>query len=383
MKRTPLWNWIILALCSTLLTACGGDTGGTGTLHLSLTDATIPGFQAIYVTVDRVEVHPGEDNGNGSGWITIGAPQQTVNLLELVNGERMELGIASLPAREYTQLRLILANRPAAGLNLLNQPHPAANYFIDDAGNVVELKVPSGLQSGIKLVKGFTVSENGTTKLLLDFDASRSVVRAGSSGQWLLKPTIKVLDDAEQTIVNGTVRDGATGVAGIMVSAQSVDPLASDERNRVIVAAATVTDANGNYQLFLPPGSYNLVAFRSDATGAFGPVCTPLATLPASVQTADFTPAFTSLIGTIVGTVSMTGVPAEQHATLSFRQELPCGATPQPVELQTLNVAAGGSYDISLPPATYQAVAWSLDRPTRAVDAAIIAGGTSVIDFGL
>ena len=61
------------------------------------------------------------------------------------------------------------------------------NYVILEDDSVHELKVPSGYQSGVKIVKGFTINENGTTEIILDFDAMSSVVEAGNSGQWLLK----------------------------------------------------------------------------------------------------------------------------------------------------------------------------------------------------
>ena len=105
--RLPNTLRSFFALLTFLLAGCGGGgggDGGTGTLSLSMTDATLPGFQAIYVTVDEVQVHPGS-GGEGS-WISVADPDKTVNLLELINGVRSELGIAELPAGHYTQMRL-------------------------------------------------------------------------------------------------------------------------------------------------------------------------------------------------------------------------------------------------------------------------------------
>ena len=81
----------------------------------------------------------------------------------------------------------------------MSQAHPYANYVIidkdpNDAIDPVshELKVPSGDKTGVKIVGGYFISANQTTELILDFDACRSVVQAGNSGQWHLKPTIKL-----------------------------------------------------------------------------------------------------------------------------------------------------------------------------------------------
>jgi len=381
MWRRNVWTWIGLTITILVFAACGGGGGGdgsSGTLSVSLSDSALPGFQAIYVTVDEVQAHR---SGRG-GWVTVGTPNKTVDLLTLINGVREELGVAELATGHYTQLRLLLGSSPDAGLNLLSETHPFANYFIDDTDTAVELKVPSGLQTGIKIVNGFNINENQTTELILDFDAMRSVVNAGSSGKWLLKPTIKVLDTASYSIASGTVRDGAdAGIEGVMVSAQSYDDTATDERDEVIVEAATITDADGNYKLFLAPGAYNLVAFRSSTSDADGPVCTQLSAQAETVHSADFALTFTDLIGTIAGTVTIADPLTDQHATLSFRQVVSCGAASPSVELLAVNVAAGVTYGVALPAKDYRVVASTYDHATQAVDATVTSGGETTVDF--
>lgn len=382
MWRRNVWTWLGLTFAIFVFAACGGGGGGgdgsSGTLSVSLSDSTLPVFQAIYVTVEVVHAH----RSGGGGWETVGTPNKTVDLLTLINGVREELGVAELATGHYTQLRLLLGSSPDASLNLLSQPHPYANYFIDDTDSSVELKVPSGLQTGIKIVNGFNINENETTELILDFDAMRSVVKAGSSGKWLLKPTIKVLDTANYSIASGTVRDGAdAGIEGVMVSAQSYDDTAADERNEVIVDAATITDADGNYKLFLAPGAYNLVAFRSSASDADGPACTQLSAQTETVHSADFTLTFTDLVGKIAGTVTITDPLTDQHATLSFRQVVSCGGTSPSVELLAVNVAEGGAYGVDLPEEDYRVVASTYDRATQAVDATVTTGGETTVDF--
>ena len=63
-----------------------------------------------------------------------------------------------------------------------------------DPANPIPLTTPSAQQSGLKLnAKPFDVAEGQTVELVLDFDAARSVVRAGNSGKYLLKPVITVI----------------------------------------------------------------------------------------------------------------------------------------------------------------------------------------------
>jgi len=372
-------------LTAAFFAACGGGGGGssgasTGSVSVQLADTTLPGFAAIYVTVDEVQVHP----ESGGGWKEALAPQRTVNLLDLVNGVREDLGVVELTTGHYTQMRLLLGKDPDDGLNLLGRPHPFANYFIDDAGNVVELKVPSGLQSGIKVVRGFDIGAGETTELLLDFDASRSVVMAGSSGQWLLKPVIKVLETVEAVVVRGTVSDADGPLAGVLVSAQVTAP-AADEKDAVSVEAATVSAEDGSYALFLAPGLYNLIAYREVesvddiTTLAYLPACASIAAAAGTTPVRDFLLAATEAVGSVEAAVEIAGAPPEQHALFSFRQDVDCGG-PAVVEVTSRGVANGGSFAVDLPAGDYRLVVSSFEKVTQAEDVTVPDGETVLLD---
>lgn len=357
--------WILAGLAALVLAGCGGSsgdsTGTTGTLSVSMTDATLPGFQAIYVTVDEVQVHPADAGEGENAWVTVADPDKTVNLLELINGVQEELGVSELSAGPYTQMRLILGSEPD------NETHPHANYFIDDADVTRELKVPSGLKTGIKIVKGFDINENQTTELVLDFDAKKSVVRAGSSGRWLLKPTIKMMNTKTWAVVRGTVNSGSTLLEGVSVSAQAYSPEAGDIKDEVVVEAATVTEENGEFVLFLKPGSYNLVAAKIGDDQAFGPGCRAIEPESDSIlEDQDFDLIQTEEIGSIGGSVEILGASEDQHATLSFRQRTACSPVvdEQIIEFAGVNVAHEGTYTVTLPVSDYDAVGWTFGKET-------------------
>lgn len=374
MRKSGFSKLFLLALVSAgLLGGCGGgsSSGGSGSLAVSLVDATLPGVTAVYVTIDRVDVHP-----QGGNWQTVLTPQQTVNLLELINGLQQDLGLSDLAAGPYDQLRLVLGSTPDAGLNLLGQAHPFANYLIDGTDSVHELKVPSGLQTGIKLTGGFTIASGTTTRLILDFDAARSVVVAGNSGQYLLKPTISVV--ASAATVSGTVTDQAQApLPDTQVSAQTTAPAATSEISISRIRATTLSADDGSYSLFLNPGGYQLVAFHpGDAGTAWELACKEL-TLSADQTLTGQDFALTAVAsGTLSVDVSFTPATPDQHAVLSLRQAAPAPCT-LPVELATYQLADGGSFDLELPAGDYQLVASVEGLSSQAIDLTVTAGATT------
>jgi hypothetical protein len=379
MKGSRVLLYIALSLfipALALLSGCGSSSSeggaGTGTVSLSLTDATINGVQAVYVTMEEVSVHKGE---SGS-WAVIAEPNRTYNLLELVNGVRENVGIAVLETGHYTQLRMKVGEQPDGGINTLSASHPYGNYVIDNSNEYQELKIPSGYQTGVKVVCGFDINENQTTELILDFDASRSIVEAGSSENLLLKPTIKVLELDEYSIITGTVTDGENGLQGVLVSAQDYDLTAGDDKDRVIVQASTTTDARGSYAIFIVPGTYRIVAYRDN----YSPACAEVEALPDSSHTGDFQ-LVSADTGTISGAVTIANGSEEQHVTINFRQSTQCSGEDKDMELKSVNVLKDGSYSESLPVGNYIVVASTYSETTQSVSKEIEAGVNTVLDF--
>ena len=375
-----LHRFLLCFFIGIVLSACGvvgdGDSVGQGTLSTSLTDTSTDEYQAIYVTIDEVEVHK---SGNGNGqWETVATPEKTYNLLELVNGVRETLGVATLDAGHYTQMRLIIGNTPDQGLNIFSNQHPFANYFIDQNNEIKELKIPSGMNTGVKVVNGFDINENQTTELLLDFNAMHSVVKAGSSGKYLLKPTVKVVDTADYAIVYGVVAEDGTDpqvfLEGALVTAQL--PVSNgDPKDQVVIDAGTLSDENGDYSLFLAPNeqgdSYNLVASLS----GYHPVCSTVTLGADSVTEVNLDlPVVTTSLGNVSGMVTIANAGVDQFATIEFRQDVSCPTDVETVTVSSFNIADGGSYSIELPAGSYQLVAWSYGMVTAIYPITVTSG---------
>ena len=366
INRTTMHVLIAVFLIVFTATACSNSSSSneTGSLSIGLTDAASDDYNAIYVTIDEVQVHTGDDDGGA--WHVVATPVKTCNLLELVNGVIEQLGIATLETGHYTQVRLIVGTHPDAEKNILGADHPYANYIIDSADNYHELKIPSGYNTGIKLVHAFEITAGLTTELVLDFDADKSVVRAGSSGNWFLKPTIKVIDTIENAIVDGVITDeGDSPLTGVLVSAQVYDP----ETGRVVVHTSTLTDENGEYLMYLEPGTYSIVAYKD----GYGPACSALV----ATNNEDYEHSFT-LSAATMGTIACNVTTTEEAVTIHFLQESPC-ETEKLIALKAVQVTPGGPYDVDLPAGTYRIVAF--DGVTHLQVEPAATGSTVELDF--
>jgi len=177
---------IVITAVSVLIAGCDDGTGssGSGTLTVEMTDAPIDSADAVNVFIERVEVKREED----TTWTVINELQREFDLLELTNGATEVIGTTQLEPGLYPQIRLILSS-------------DGHSVVVD--GTVHDMFVPSGAQTGIKLNVNAEIEEDIEFIILLDFDASRSVVEAGQSGMFILKPVVKATEKAITGIIDG------------------------------------------------------------------------------------------------------------------------------------------------------------------------------------
>lgn len=376
-RVSTMMGFSLLAVLLTGFIACGVG-GDTGRLSLSLTDKPTDEYQAVYVTIKEIAVHAADDTADS--WTIVATPNRTFNLMALANGVREQLGLVSLSAGHYTQLRLIIGDLADGGVNILNQPHPYPNYVIDTDGDDHGLKVPSGMQTGVKLVQGFDINENSTTELTFDFDASRSVVVAGNSGKYLLKPTIHVIDTSLASVISGTVTTteglNTVGVGGALVSVQVYDATLPDAKDQVAAYTSTFTDDTdldrGAYKFFFAVpstgASFNLVASKAD----FAPSSARLSVENGNAYTQDFALLAPAAVGTVP--VKITGATTDVPVTISFRQEVTLDGTPVVIEVKSISVVNGDPDPIDLPIGSYSVVSSTPGKTTLQAPLTVIAG---------
>ncbi|MDA0988543.1 MAG: DUF4382 domain-containing protein [Chloroflexi bacterium] len=149
------------------LSTSPGSTESVGTLENRVTDKPNPSISAINLTAENVEVHR-SDTGE---WSTVVEGPITFDLIAVTGIEEL-LGSETLPAGEYTQIRLSITS-----------------VIIVDNGEEVEAQLPSDV---LKVVRPFTITAGLTTIATLDFDAEQSVVKQGNGG-YLLRPVVTLL----------------------------------------------------------------------------------------------------------------------------------------------------------------------------------------------
>ncbi|GAA5520813.1 DUF4382 domain-containing protein [Aliifodinibius salicampi] len=233
---------VLFFAVAVFFTACDnsgtGSDGSMGTMTVEMTDAPIDSADAVNVFIERVEVNNAENEEEG--WIVLNEPQQSYNLLELTNGATEVIGTKELEPGTYNQIRLILSE---------------GGHSVEVGGEVHDMKVPSGPQTGIKLNIDAEIEPDIEYVLLLDFDASRSVVAAGPPGdavKYLLKPVIK----AKEKAITGNI-EGVVDPAEAQPVVYAIDDVDATEPDTL---ASTIADTtSGDFKIIgLEEGSYDV-----------------------------------------------------------------------------------------------------------------------------
>ncbi|HEY0742833.1 MAG TPA: DUF4382 domain-containing protein [Chryseosolibacter sp.] len=225
MKLNFLKGFAIVSLAALLASCDSFDKNAR--VEVWLTDA--PGdYQEVNVDIDGVEIHASR-NDNGKGWKSLDVDKRIINLLDLTNGKDTLLGSIELPSGTISQIRLKLGN----------------NNTVKVGGKVYNLDIPSGSQSGLKLLVQERFVEGVTYKILLDFDVARSIVLTGSN-QYKLKPVIRTITEA----TSGSIK----GVVDPKESTPAVYAIAGED-----TVGTTYSDATGHFLLRgIPAGTYEV-----------------------------------------------------------------------------------------------------------------------------
>lgn len=229
---------LIAILSIYILTGCSDQSTNVdpvdqnGRLKMYLIDSPAS-LDSVIICVTKVEVHKSGSDST-SGWFVINDSTRYFDLLLLTNGASAILGDTSLSPGQYTQIRLFIGE---------------GSYVIDQ-GIKHDLEVPSGSQSGLKLIHQFTIEPGKLYELLLDFNVEKSIIITGN-GQYKLKPTIRVTP----MVISGSISG-------------QVLPLDAQPTIWTVYGTDTITtytDLQGFFKLMgLPQGNYDVNIIPAD-----------------------------------------------------------------------------------------------------------------------
>jgi len=238
------------------LGGCWLSSSDQTTLTLAVADTPVDGAQSVAVTFTGVQIQG-----------AIGAPIEfdfpspfQVNLLDLQDDNfALLLDGVDIPAGRYQWIRLKVD---------MSQ----SNITLAD-GSVHPLVIPSGDQTGIKLVSGFSIASGDDAVITLDFDLRKSIILA--SGAYDLKPALRLVDVNQSGALEGDVSN-TLSIGGVSIAAPACQPAAyaytgfnvtpvdinpTTTVQPVQTANVMLDGFTGNFHYgfdYMPPGNYTV-----------------------------------------------------------------------------------------------------------------------------
>ena len=244
-------GFISLLLLIMTVISCQKNAGSGGAnkarLQVRLTDNPNLNLSQVWIDVREIQINMAD-----TGLITLaGSKPGMYNLLALINGKDTLLSDSEIPAGRISQIRLILGDN---------------NYAITHTGERIELTTPSAQQSGLKVLVNQDVTGGILYRLILDFDAGKSIVTAGNSGKYILKPVLRIISfvpsggNVRGVVLPDSVKTAIYAIIG-------PDTLATTFSDTTMNGAYFFNDiAAGNYSFwYVPQDNIHKPAVRSVA----------------------------------------------------------------------------------------------------------------------
>jgi hypothetical protein len=346
--------------------ACGGGNSSGMTpavqvnqMRLSVADAP-PADNATHVVVVFTGI---ELTGNGGTPVTIMFPApKSIDLITQSGTASAVLFDQPIPTGSYGQIRLMVTADGSAN-----------NSYIDFAdGTRRGLQVPSGSETGFKLVSGFTVPSSGVVDYTIDFDLRKAITcPPGQAPACILKPVERLVNNTSVGNIQGQITSmlpsgctpGVYVYSGVVTKLEDMNSAApSTDTNQPLASKVPVATSAPPYYYqftFLPPGTYTVAftcqaALDDPAQADPSVILALVATTAVSAgQTATVDIALGAIQGQITGTLPAACTPGvylytgNVTAPEDWNSTAPSTDTHQPLN-STLPVAT------SIPPYSYR-----------------------------
>lgn len=271
IKLRDFWPLLVGGLLLALVGCNGGSS--TSTLNLAVTDTPVDGAQSVVVAFTGVDLM-----GPGGQQSFSFATEKTIDLLaqQGTNSAALLSGAAVL-AGNYQWIRLDI--------------DAASSYIITSTGAKYPLTIPSGSQTGLKLVSGFTVAQGDVADFVIDFNLRGSITQsnAGGSTSYVLTPALRLINMQQVGTISGSVAS-TLNIGGSLITATTCNPAVYVYPGTVAVldgfnvtvsggtapltsATVNLNNTTGTYDYtvgFLAPGTYTLAVTcaAADTAGA-------------------------------------------------------------------------------------------------------------------
>lgn len=220
--------------------SCDDDSNDTASrVQLKLVDA--PGdYSEVNVEIIDIQYNSTDSEDGWVSFTPVSGYPINVDLTELIAGNSLLLTDQIIPSGMLKQIRLVLGDNNT--------------FKIEGDDSLIPLDTPSALQSGLKLNLNETLEPGFSYTFILDWVVQESIVEAGTSGMYNLKPVIRVNAEVNSGSISGNVIETVDGVEtpkqDVTVMVYTLDD---------ILVTDTLTNENGNFTIQgLEGGSYKL-----------------------------------------------------------------------------------------------------------------------------
>jgi hypothetical protein len=259
-----------------VLTACGGGGGSstsTGSLSLGVTDLPTTGNEVVCIHFTSITLHHSEGD-----LIRIPYDPSTYydeadgcqNNINPADGDATNNAVAVSALQGELSVQLSDTETVKAGFyNWIRLDVDETLSYVVDVEGPKDLRCPScdGEQSGLKLNRGITVPAGGEANVIIDIELAKSL-KKDPSGNYTLRPTLRLVDMAETGKIVGTVAESLipemisetdTGCKVYVYAGHGIVPDDYHDTDNVLTSAKVLYDAESTsfkyVAAFLPTDS--------------------------------------------------------------------------------------------------------------------------------
>jgi hypothetical protein len=273
---------LVVTSASLALSGCGQSGTGdkTGRISIGVSDHPMHDVSKVCIAFNEIELKPKQGSSIIADKLMGAADTINVNLIEYQGMNAAPLLMDyEVPAGEYLWIRLGV-NALKDGTGGMDDATPEApdcqgteSYLVSES-TVHNVFIPSGAESGLKLLGPIIVPQGGAADFTAEVDLMKSVAFPGGLSGAEFRPTIKLVNNAEVGAVTGqvanTLIDDNPGCAPTVYifedDMMEADLDANNSLTSAIVQAQTneLEETEYHYTIgFLLEGDYEL-AFSCD-----------------------------------------------------------------------------------------------------------------------